>query len=54
MKVLSTKTKGGQRRINVVRYGDEHTFTCYGAAAKENSGVSVYVNHMKYFDSTEE
>lgn len=51
MKCLEKSTPGGNRRINVIRYGSEHNFTCYGATERESDGFLVSVNFMNYFDS---
>ena len=53
MKCLSKKTAGGSRRITVSRYVGEHYFSCYGVGQKEEEGVCVYVNHMRYFDEVD-
>jgi hypothetical protein len=52
MKLLAKWTPGGSRGINVVRYGSEHSFKCYGATEQEKDGLMVNVNHMKYFDAS--
>lgn len=50
MNCLENVTPSGGRGINVVRYGSEHNFKCYGATQKENDVFLVPVNFMKYFD----
>lgn len=53
MERLAKITPGGNRRINVVRYGNDHTFICYGATESEADGFQVFVNHMRYFNEAE-
>ena len=50
VRCLQKSTPGGNRRINVVRYGSEHNFICYGATEREGDGFFVNVNFMKCFD----
>lgn len=53
MECLAKTTQGGNRRINVARYGKEHNFICYGATESEENGFQVFVNHMRYFDKND-
>lgn len=43
---------GKVRTLHIIRYGKEHIFHCYGAGEKEEDGVTVYINHMRYFESS--
>lgn len=54
MECLAKITQGGNRRINVVRYGKEHNFMCYGATESEENGFPVFVNHMRYFNNSDD
>jgi hypothetical protein len=53
MERLTKVTPGGNRGINVIRYGSEHTFTCYGATEQEADGFTIPVNYMRYFEKSE-
>ncbi|MDR2672549.1 MAG: hypothetical protein LBC35_04555 [Coriobacteriales bacterium] len=50
-KCLTSVDSGGNRRINVVRYGAEHHFICYGAGQSEGDGVEIFVNPGRTLDT---
>lgn len=47
MKCLDNVAPSSDRGINVLRYGSEHNFICYGAAQKENDGFLVPVTFVR-------
>ncbi len=53
MKCLNKETPGGSRGINIVRYGRDHNFTCYGATEAEEDGFAVPINYAGHFDKRE-